>query len=76
MPLVSIDPNGADSSFENLVSRGSRGDEAQVSLETEGELEPPHVVSCFIDGLPRSHEKCSRDEISPNELCFDFDFRV
>ena len=31
----------------------SRGDEARISPETEINLETPHVVSCFINGLPR-----------------------
>jgi len=41
----------SSSPFKNVIFRRSRGDEAQISSETEIYLETPHVVSYFINGL-------------------------
>ena len=41
----------ANSPFKNVFSRSSRGNEAQISLETIMQLAPPHGGGYFFNGL-------------------------
>jgi hypothetical protein len=41
----------ANGPLNNATSRSSRGDEAQISLETEAISEPPHVGCYFLNRL-------------------------
>ncbi|SRR6266581_8883745 len=41
----------ASSPLKNATSRSSRGDEAQISPETEAISEPPHVGCYFLNRL-------------------------
>ena len=40
-----------DSPWKNATSRSSRGNEAQISLETEAICEPPYVGCYFLNRL-------------------------
>ena len=40
-----------NSPFKNVFFRSSRGNEAQISLERNTQLEPPHVGCYFFDEL-------------------------
>jgi hypothetical protein len=51
-PALQFGQHAPGSPFKNAFSRSSRGNEAQISLETIIRSEPPHVGCYFFNGPP------------------------